>query len=389
MHQPASPTLPEYADFILEFCQEARKVLSSDEWKKEFDSKTKCDVADLMDGRLLNFCMSKLTSKPPKLFRTLVELVNLLSGEDVLDTSKQTQNSSSGSTTSKELVQQQDSYSVLPFANETFDRHLAPIQLNVSQRGAKADQTSATIFREVSHWHNKRSINQKSNFVEKDPKIAKKVLRRNQFFMAEMTSYAASLTNAVGKVLDPETIIPGEKTKAVSANPLSSAQNTDDERQKKSQKKGNKNKNAAKQAMMANIEADSKRKDEDDAGKQYHAWGSVCDGLEKKPELAARYEGARQYLLKMSSDSKRKTLEPEVRVYLLNILLRIWKKFCQNGTKEKGLYIAALVFDTVKAICGQPTVTKTVAGLINTTVSHFKHHKLPCLPIWRGRCCTY
>ncbi len=44
MHQPASPTLPEYADFILEFCQEARKVLSSDEWKKEFDSKTKCDV---------------------------------------------------------------------------------------------------------------------------------------------------------------------------------------------------------------------------------------------------------------------------------------------------------------------------------------------------------
>ena len=47
-------------------------------------------------------------------------------------------------------------------------------------------------------------------------------LRTNQFYMREMTSYAASLTGATGKILVPETITVGPKQliKVVEEKPL-------------------------------------------------------------------------------------------------------------------------------------------------------------------------
>ena len=362
--QIVSSAPPEYAKFVLDFCSEARKFLSSPAWAEAFAGHPECDVADLIDGRLLNFCVTYPNLPHPEQFQILQQAVISLSGSGKDDGPIKSSKTSQDSITSAEGSQQDISYAVLPFTNETFDQHLAPIQLDVSRSGGKADQTSAVIFREVSHWHNQRSINQKSRVVfEKDPKIAKKALRRNQFFMAEMTSYAASLTNAVGKVLDPETITLGEKSK-----PSSSTKAPENKRPKQQQSKSSKNINAAKQAMLADIAANSKRKDEDNAKQLQQAWGVFCDGLEKQVDLPSRYNKARQYLANLNTDFKRQTLESEIRVYMLNILLEMWMRFCRDGAKEKGLYVAALIFDTTRALCRLPSVTKSVAASITKTV---------------------
>jgi hypothetical protein len=352
--------------FILEFCHEARKFVGSPAWAEAFKGHPDCDLADLIDGRLLASCARDSSKGRSEHFDTLLKATVALNGHDLPPNTASEASSDSSATNGKD--EEDSTYKVMPFSNSTFDQHLAPIHLEVSRSGGKADQTSATIFREVTHWHNQRSINQKTRVVvEKDPKIAKKALRRNQFFMAEMTSYAASLTNAVGKVLDPETITLGDKSKAAPAKSMTPTQSLENRKPKQQQKQSTKI-NASKQAMLADIAASSKRKDEENAKQWYQAWTVFCDGLEKQLELASRYNKARQYLADLNTETKRQVLGPEVRIYMLNVLTRMWIRFCKDGAKEKGLYVAALLFDTTRTLCNYPSVSKTIAKCLTATV---------------------
>lgn len=362
--------------YILRFCQEARKFIGSPAWAEAFSGHPECDLADLIDGRLFAVCAQQSAEQPSELLKRLQKATAALTGRELSHPASQGQKvhddiASNGHT------EPEPAYTVLPFENSTFDAHLKPIQLDISRSGGRADPTSATIFREVTHWHNQRALTQKSRVVpEKDPKIAKKALRRNQFFMAEMTSYAASLTNAVGKVLEPETITLGDKGKSAPAKSLTPTQSLENRRPKQSQKQSTKNINASKQAMLANIAADSKRKDEESAKQLYQAWGVFCDSLEKQVDLASRYNRARQYLANLNSAAKRETLGPEVRIYMLNVLLEMWIRFCKDGTKDKGLYVAALIFDTARILCSFPTVSKPIAKCLATTVERLNLPKL-------------
>lgn len=376
----ASQAIPEQvSDFILSYCHEARKFISSPAWADAFAGHPECDLADLVDGRLLAYCAQQPSTESSELLKALQKATAALHGQALSGGSVANLNASEGSVNGSGHADEDSSYTVLPFTNSVFDEHLKPIHLDVSRAGGKADQTSATIFREVTHWHNQRSLNQKTRVVqEKDPKIAKKALRRNQFFMAEMTSYAASLTNAVGKVLDPETITLGDKTKSNPLKPSASTPAIENKRPKQQHKQSTKNINASKQAMLADIAASSKRKDEENAKQLYQSWGVFCDGLEKQVDLASRYNKARQYLANLNSASKRQTLGPEVRIYMLNVLLEMWIRFCRDGAKDKGVYVAALIFDTARTLCNFPEVSKTIARCLSMTVERLS---LPTLDV--------
>lgn len=365
--------LPQKAqEFLVNFAQEARNLLSSNAWFEQFaseDDETVCDVADLIDGRIFAYCLQ--TPSKTERFELLREATEELSGHDVPDLSSKSVTEPTGTSDSNGAAAP---YALMPFSDSVFDEHLKPVKLNVSKSGGKPDATSATIFREVSHWHNaKRPIDNKTKSqLEKDPKIAKKALRRNQFFMAEMTSYAASLTNAVGKVLEPEIITMGDK--GAQAPPSK----TENARPKQQPKQSTKNINSAKQAMLADIAASSKKKDEDVAKQLYQAWATKCDGIEKQADLAGRYNQARQYLVSLNTEIKRKTLEAEVRLYMLNVLVQMWITNCKKADKEDGIYIAALIFDTVRSFCNLPSVTKTISACLTQTVQELE---LPALQI--------
>jgi hypothetical protein len=356
-------------DFIVKFAREARKIISSEAWDEEIPEAA-CDIADLIDGRLLAFCMQHPPKESNKRFEMLQKAAKSLGGQDLPSLTSKSPDAplaANDSNGTKEAA-----YALLPFSDRVFDEHLKPIHLNVSRSGGKTDPTSASIFREVSHWHNsKRPVENKTKSqMEKDPKIAKKALRRNQFFMAEMTSYAASLTNAVGKVLEPETITMGDKAAIL---PPPKDENAKPKQQtKQGSKNVNAGKNAAKQTMMANIAASSKKKEEENAKQLYQAWSVYCESLEKQADLASRYNKARQYMAGLNSEVKRKTLEPEVRLYMLSVLVQMWILNCRKADKDDGIYIAALIFDTVRSFCGLPSVTKTILACLKTTVEQLK-----------------
>lgn len=359
--------IPEVNNFILEFCHEARRFINSPAWAEAFAGHPDCDLADLIDGRLLAFYACKASPKPNEHFEVLLKATKALNNLDIpLQPSTSPAAEGSPETSSDD---ESFTYKVLPFSNDVFDPHLAPIHLDVARSSGKPDPTSATIFREVTHWHSQKSLNQKAKVVvEKDPKIAKKALRRNQFFMAEMTSYAASLTNAVGKVLDPETITLGDKAKPAPSN-------TENKRPKQVQRQSTKNINASKQAMLDSIAASSKRKDEENAKQWYQAWTVSCAGFEKQVDLASRYNKARQYLADRS-EAQRQVIGADVRIYMLNVLLEMWVRYCRDNAKDKGLYVAALLFDTARTLCNHETVTKTIAICLKATIDRLKLPKL-------------
>ena len=367
---------------VLEFCQEARNVLVQAAWSQEISGLTAtCDIADLIDGRLLASCVQGFSTPSSELFQRLLRAASALCGQEKLTS---TNAASSGTAKPNGDVTKPDdgvSYRLLPFANEVFDKHLAPVHLKVAKSDGKVDSTSAKIFREVSHWHNSKPLQSKGGPVVKDEKAAKKANRRNQFFMAEMTTYAASLTNAVGKALEPETIIVGSSKPStpVPSRPGTPSQDPADRKGKKQGgKPGGKNKNQAKQDMLANIAASSKRKEEDTVEKQIKAWVGFCDSLEKQADLTSRYEKAKKYLINLNTDIKRKALEAEVRLYMLNVLLKMWIAHCRKDDKEEGLYTAALIFDAVRAVCGLSDVTKTIAACLKKTIDRLK---LPSLQV--------
>ncbi|KZM19932.1 RNA helicase [Ascochyta rabiei] len=372
----------ESRTLILEFCQEARRVLAQAAWSQEISElATTCDVADLIDGRLFASCLQDPSAPSSELFQSLARAASTLCGQEELARADGAATATEKSNGNAEKSDDGASYRLLPFSNEVFDKHLSPVHLKVAKSDGKVDSTSATIFREVSHWHNTKPLQSKSGPVVKDEKAAKKALRRNQFFMAEMTTYAASLTNAVGKALEPETIMVGasKANTPVPSRPGTPGQDSDSKKPKKQGgKPGGKNKNQAKQNMLADIAASSKRKEEDTAEKQIKAWIVVCDGLEKEVDLTTRYEKAKKYLVNLNTDIKRKALEAEVRLYMLNVLLKMWMEHCRKNDKEEGLYTAALIFDAVRAICGLSTVTKTVAACLTKTIDRLK---LPSLQI--------
>lgn len=364
--------IPEEVNkFILEFCHEARRFIGSPAWAEAFDGHPDCDLADLIDGRLLAAYARNALPKFSEHFEILLKATKALNDLEI----PSEPSTSSAAKDAPETSNDDESfkYKVLPFSNSVFDPHLASIHLDVARSSGKVDQTSSTIFREVTHWHNQKSLNQKSKVVvEKDPKIAKKALRRNQFFMAEMTSYAASLTNAVGKVLDPETITLGDKAKPAQAN-------AENKRPKQVQRQSTKNINASKQAMLDNIAASSKRKDEENAKQWYQAWTVSCSGFEKQVDLASRYNKARQYLADRS-EAQRQVIGPDVRIYMLNVLLEMWVRYCRDNAKDKGLYVAALLFDTARTLCNYSTVTKTISVCLKATIDRLKLPKLEVPP---------
>lgn len=361
---------PEVQGFVLDFCREARMILEQATWAEDIEEiHATCDIADLIDGRLFASCLQAPSIGTSELFKSLQAAAASLGVQEEPAQQNGTLEVSKKGDIKNDQSNEATSYAVLPFSNDVFDEHLKPIKLVVDKSAGRTDPVSAKIFREVSHWHNQRRIDQKQQGPPvKDPKAEKRALRRNQFFMAEMTSYAASLTNAVGKVLEPEIITTGAKSKAPPSRTPTPVQKQENSKPQKGSKNA---KGSRKELMLANIAAESERKDEESAKKYLMAWATFCDGL-KKQEAASRYEKAKQYLNNLNDDLKRRTLEAEVRLYMLSVLLEIWTAYCRKSKKHDGMHVAALIFDMIREFSKLTSVTGAVAKRLKLTIEALK-----------------
>lgn len=163
-----------------------------------------------------------------------------------------------------------------------------------------------------------------------------------------MTTYAASLTGAKGRVLEAETItLGGRKLPTV----------TDDKPAKPGieqsaghAKKGSK-KSAAGLTRAEKIVAENReKKSTQESAKAFSAWSGAMKGFDAVVNDHERYLQAKSYLDGLDS-TRLPYLELDINLYLLQALISRWSKFCKADRKSDGYYTAALIWTTIRTIC--------------------------------------
>ncbi|KAK5726136.1 hypothetical protein LTR17_013038 [Elasticomyces elasticus] len=350
------------------------------------------DITDYLDGRMfLQLTESPVTPTGATLqpFKKLLSAVELLGSRQLpalgdAAASKPHQNGVSNKSEESHIE-----LAVLPFSNPVFDKHLEPVRLKTDESVAY-DQSAQShrIFQELTHWHNaKKPIIAKVAPTFASEKAASKAAfwaaKREQLFMAEMRTYAASLTNAVGKSLEPETIIVGAPR---SSRPVSDRTDTpspaDSEASdstastskgkpapKKAAGGGGKTaqKNAGKQAMLAKIAVDKAKKEGSASDKIVSAWHIVCKNLDADLEPRSNFRRAKEYLTGLQS-TWRDVLEAECQLYMLNCVLRYWIDACRRGEQQRRVEVTALIWNLASQVMQSRGLTKTVVSSVKITV---------------------
>lgn len=351
-------------------------------WSSLFnDASNVCDIGDFIDGRLFykvyqgEFYTSDLLKQE---FKVLSDALQHCFGTVNIQeptTSFRNYDKSGG-----EQPDVCTSSKVLPFSNEVFDAHLSPINLQVENNEAEEPSVaSQKIFKEISHWHNaNRAMDQKGTIFNKNPYQAERAARRNQLFMAEMRTYAASLTNAVGKSLDPETVVVGSNDPVSTSSIDHDVRPSTQANPRKDKPKGGAKaakKNANKEALLAKAAAEKMKKNDATNEKFLVAWRNSCKDFDNIANPVLRYRKVHTFSLK-SQSSWRAIIGPHCELYMLECLLQVWTELCRNGQQHHNMHIVALMWHHVRCTIQAETLPPTILKQVQTLMAKVGFSKL-------------
>ncbi|KAK8224933.1 hypothetical protein HDK90DRAFT_543759, partial [Phyllosticta capitalensis] len=361
-----APITSDDQEFLHHFAKVCRDIMCSSSWKS-FVNQAKASstgIADLVDGRLFNAVLEgqltgvQLDEDSSVIFHAMADLIESVGCQRFeIENHQPSPDSVVGNGHSSQSYPK-----LLPFSDRVFDKHLDPIKLDVDEAAHTLTAGSSRAFRELTHWHNaRRPLDRKLMLARKD-RHDFYARRRDQRFMAEMMAYAASLTNAVGKALEPETIV----------LQTSKTENSASVKQKPSQTGkaggGGKNKQPSKkQAILDQLAAEKKQKDAQGASKMLSSWHSVCKDIQKAKQPADRYSKALRYLHSLPS-SKQDTVGSEVELYILNCLLDIWMSSIKAGSQSPNFSLAAKIWEYVARLKDTSDMTKSMVSKLQLTV---------------------
>ena len=359
--------------FLAIFSKISSTLISSGGWAKAMENKLiPCDISDLIDGRLFEAVRMGESQwrYPAPIFEDLAHSLCTLSGIH-LKIPTNLANATSHSNGVSGLAS--GPISILPFSNPIFDKHLTSINLCVVS-SKSSDRQYGRIFQEVSHWHSaKRRLDSKQ--AQQIPASAKDKLRslkREQRFMTEMQAYAASLTNAVGKALEPEIVTvsdtKGSKPSIVKGSDSTGPSNKSTQGGKaQAHRKG-----AIKKAMLEDIAANKAVKHSESEDKVFATWRTMRTNLEYERSLQSKYYKISNYLRDLPGH-KRRILEAEVHFHLLAILLDIYRALRKStgpfSSKEELFGVIALLWDTTRKIAMFDSLTITIAGNLKKIIT--------------------
>lgn len=386
--------LPDASDdaqrFLNALCPIAEGILGSKQWQEQTSAPS--DVNDFIDGRLFLQAVAgkaRPEGKVMETYKTLAAVLNKVSSiSEVAPSAQEGEYAAANGSVSGE--QNGRSLTVLPFSSPVFDKHLKSVNLKEDERAGYAQSAAShRIYQELTHWHNaKKPLVPKAAQQELSVRQKKFADRRNHRFMDEMQKYAASLTNAVGRSLEPETVIvgvpkaPSRALKEVTnMDDSDSAESTASSAKGKAQaKKGgggkNASKNAGKQAMLQKIAADKAKKDEVTGDKVISAWTTSCRNFESDGDPRSKYRRAKNYSSTLKSDWA-EMFGSEVELYMLHALLQHWIALCQGKNKDKHIELTALIWHHARNIARTRSVTKEIMSAVDLTV---KTLGLPPIP---------
>ena len=316
-------------------------------------TETRPFTPDYLDGRLLrqvwNMLKYKCDTNYPLLLKEtaskLSPLISLVSSASIGTTSSlaecSTQSYLGVEATDTHPTQIQEP--LLAFRHPVFDKHLSSIQLIIEQQDSSESLLEGRNFLELKHWHNykKHLIPKRGHYEEqcRDPRW----LKRHQRLLKDLSAYAASLTNASGKTLEPESIILdiSQKNKSVTVGDKPTPK-----------KAGRGNGNAGSKVMNrstaskkdAIITSQAQKKDKEQT-LVFQAWQRKREDLDKIPSPLDRFIAASSYVFDVEKRKRIDIMRNEVLLYRLAALLQIWKAHCQKSEKVQGYHVIAIALD--------------------------------------------
>ncbi|MCJ1436082.1 hypothetical protein MMC27_005460 [Xylographa pallens] len=352
-----------YRKFLVDFAFVARATIDNSQWKQHYEKRARqCHVMDVIDGRVFKMVLLMLQGRSD-IAKLLSEAIreDFSYAADILERSSGVQLQLSDQTcfTGKVISppkEQKVVPSILRFSNTVFDQHLMSIKIDVDVRDfVDIDARSSRIFREISHWHNpKRAIDKKKTIQIGNDKAGMRLRRSNQRYMDEMAKYAASLTNAAGKILEPQTITVQKETKNSTSkaqkaplNPgnLQQPQSGGLSNNRKAGPKGKTTVNKTKELAKANILA----KKDIYAESTFASWANRREAFDKIVDPEARYRRTKTYQDDLPKN-KLMTVDAEITLYSLQPLLEIWSGYCRADKREEGFKIAALIWNQIRRL---------------------------------------
>ncbi|KAL8692732.1 MAG: hypothetical protein Q9218_002291 [Villophora microphyllina] len=347
-----------FDNFMADFAKISRSLLQNPIWADICRRYSLvCDITDLVDGRLLAKIWLELNSSSarrllsPRLQEELekfVRMVNAPAETTKKLTEKLKQAKLEEPPAAKSGSPDNNSLSVLPFSHAIFDKHMKPISVAL-QNSKDPSGRSTRVFREVSHWHNaKRRLDPKASHELSD-RDKKRALRRNQFFMAEMAGYAASLTGVTGRILEPELITVSDEVKPTRPS------------------KGG----ASARAM---IEDNRASKGVGKADKTIAAWKTVRINLDAERSLQSRYRKTKAYLRDLP-DEKKGIIQAEVEYYMICTLMKMYRILSKQSINEMQHQVdgvIALIFSMIRELTNARGLTKTIIGQVKSIVQTLK-----------------
>lgn len=348
--EPSLGLLPEFSKFCLTALSHVPEEL---EW----------DSFDLLDGRLLRLAMAK----PPNLphawaveaheFGKKLEQLTGIGVEAALSPLDPAQVSADHAEKEADASSTFPQCSVLPFSHPVLDGFFQDIQ--VVPNDAPGHEASPKLFRELTHWHNARN----SVVVKRPPRVKTKwELRSEQKWMATYIQYSASLTNAAGKTIDPETIVVGPDTDRALVSDMRRPKPT-----KANPSGGKKGKaKSGKELALENAAALKKGKIEARGNSALLLWEDQCRLFEKEYDLVKRYQKVNKYLRGLTTEAQA-AVGADVSVYACNVLAAMLLK--EGPTSRARPSIAALMWSIIRELDSQsisPSSAKLAKAFANS-----------------------
>ncbi|KAL4807595.1 DEAD/DEAH box helicase [Aspergillus unguis] len=378
--------------FLSKYASVMENVLTSSSWREIIaHTPGSCDLGDAVDGRLFldilrvikqTKSVDSFSSSTQRRFLALQDIFTHLFGVNLdpvlaVDQGSDSQRGKSNGRHKKIALKHssnEEILAVLPFMNPIFDAHLKPISVTIADYADEAvNSNMSRIFQELSYWHNhKRALNGQLNVRLTDWQ-KQRILRRNQFFMADVRRYAASLTNSVGGSLQPETVFvkagdPEQSKKPKYSKNINHAHPEACRIEHNSSSGHKKNGQNTKPKVRDQIAARQLAKANAAVDKHFTSWKLKLADLEREYDYSKRYVRVKQYLAELPAD-KRITLKAEILTYMTSTLLLIWKERC---TMDQGssMPIIALIWHTIQQIARtKDGITDEIAKCMHSTLT--------------------
>ncbi|KAI5815299.1 hypothetical protein BZA77DRAFT_282187 [Pyronema omphalodes] len=323
-------------------------------------------------------------------------------------------------TTSDEVTCQKSS--LLPFTNPIFDPHLESIRLAIDEDASSSlESSSGQIYRETTHWHNSKKplIHKKPWKPLKKPTIIRaaptgkgqsgslmerrqmgRLRKTDQLFLKQMQRYAASLTGAIGGMLDPKLIIcetaDDRKKKAIETKKAASKEDQNKKppvvKNGKDGKSGKGGKAPAKKAAKpSKAEAIKLENAEKSAAKEAKilvtAWKRLHQELSTSKDMDRQITRLEEHTAKLQKSLPSNPAEghegrfiiDEIRLFKIQLFQKRWATLANTEERRLGYSIVAALFEEARQLLMSSSLTARIKSILTKVFAKLRIALPPCL----------